>query len=453
MAPHPSPITADPSPGALRAALHGAYDLLWLVAILVGSPYFLLRGLRDRVFRRMAKERLVLQPVLGPRTRRRVLIHGVSVGEVKGAAPLVRALAEREPELEIVISTTTATGLEVARQLFPGHSIVRFPIDLSGAVERFLESVDPALVVLIELEIWPNFLRCCNRRGVPVAVVNGRITERSFARYHHFRRTLPQFNRISLFCVQLEEYAARFRALGGEPSRVLVTGNMKADGLLRAMTPEKQRKVEELRRLLGAREGQLTVVAGSTHSPEEAWFAAACRESVPQVRVVIVPRHPVRAPEVVKDLAALGIVPQLLTELRRGEIRPDPALPALVDTIGELEAIYALADIVFVGGSLIPHGGQNMLEPAAQGCAVLWGPHVTNFPQEAALLESAGACRRVADPSELARVLRELASDEPGRRRMAEAARAAVVLQQGATALTLDALRARCLGVQSSPAS
>lgn len=440
----PPPITRDPSPGVLRGLLHGAYDLLWLTALVVGSPYFVLRGALDRTFGRMAAQRLVLDAPLAPRTRRRILIHGVSVGEVKGSAPLVRLLAEQEADAEIVISATTETGLEVARQVFPGLAIVRFPIDLSWCVERFLARVQPDLVVLVELEIWPNFLRICNRRGVPVAVVNGRITERSFRRYHRFRSTLPQFNRISLFCVQLEEYAQRFRGLGGASERVVVTGNMKADGLFREPSPERTRKVEELRGLLGVQAGQLTVVAGSTHAPEEGWFVEACRSAVPAARVVVVPRHPPRASDVRRDVAALGVEPQMLTELRRGE-RVDPARPLVVDTIGELEALYALADIVFVGGSLIEHGGQNMLEPAAQGCAVVWGPHVQNFRQEAALLESAGACRRVADRADLARVLRALAADAGERERMAIAAREAVALQKGATKLTLAALRDRCL--------
>jgi len=439
----PPPITRDPSPGVLRGLLHGAYDLLWLAALAAGAPYFVLRGVFDRSFARMAAQRLVIDAPLPRRTRRRILIHGVSVGEVKGSAPLVRLLAEQEPDTEIVISATTETGLEVARQVFPTRPILRFPIDLSWCVERFLARVQPDLVVLVELEIWPNFLRLCNRRSVPVAVVNGRITERSFRRYHRFRSTLPQFTRISLFCVQLEEYAQRFRDLGGARERVVVTGNMKADGLFREPTPERTRKVEELRGLLGVRSGRLTIVAGSTHAPEEGWFVEACLSAVPGARLVVVPRHPPRAPEVRRELAALGIEPQMLTELRRGE-SVDLERPLVVDTIGELEALYALADIVFVGGSLIAHGGQNMLEPAAQGCAVVWGPHVHNFRQEAALLESAGACRRVADRAELARVLRELAADAGERRRMAVAAREAVALQKGATKLTLEALRGRC---------
>ncbi len=438
------PIVRDPNPGLLRGLLHGAYDLVWLAALLLLAPWFAVRAAFDARFRRLARERLALDTPALP-ARRRVLIHGVSVGEVKGAAPLVRALEEHDPELDIVICTTTATGLEVARQTFPTRTIVRFPIDLSWCVRRFLRAISPSTVVLIELEIWPNFLRECNRLGAPVAVVNGRITSQSFDRYHWFRQTLPQFNRISLFCVQLEEYAERFRRLGGAAERVLVTGNMKADGLLREPTPAHRAKVEELRSLLSIDASRPTLVAGSTHDPEEAWFTQACRESAPEARLIVVPRHPPRAGDVQRALTGLGAPPQLLTELRRTRAAADPARPTVVDTIGELEAIYSLADVVFVGGSLIPHGGQNMLEPAAQSCAVLYGPHVDNFRQEAALLESEGAALRVEGREELAQALGALSRDTGRRERMAHAGAAAVQRQKGATALTLSALADRCL--------
>lgn len=446
-----SRIVADPNPGLLRALLHACYDLVWLVALLLSAPWFAARSAFRPGFRRMVTERLGLAlPRLD--ARRRVLIHGVSVGEVKGAAPLVRALAEQDPELDIVICSTTATGLEVARQTFPGRVIVRFPIDFSWCVRRFLRAIGPSTVILIELEIWPNFLRECNRFGAPVAVVNGRITQRSYDRYRWFRKTLPQFNRISLFCVQLEEYAERFRQLGGASERVIVTGNMKADGLLRVPSAAQRAKVEELRRLLAIDPERPTIVAGSTHAPEEGWFVQCCGEAAPQARLIVVPRHPPRAGEVERELANLGAAPQLLTQLRRGDAAPDPSRPALVDTIGELEAIYALADVVFVGGSLIPHGGQNMLEPAAQRCAVVYGPHVHNFRQEAALLESLGAARRVADLRELAATLGEFAADPQLRERMANAAGEAVERQKGATQLTLSALVDRCWPAEESDA-
>ncbi|MBI5433318.1 MAG: 3-deoxy-D-manno-octulosonic acid transferase [Planctomycetes bacterium] len=437
----PMPILGDPHPGPKTAVLHGLYDLMWCVGLLVGSPWWIVRSLVDAKFRAMVADRLTLSlPRFDP-ARPRVLVHGVSVGEVKGAAPLVRALLEREPGLEVVISATTATGLEVARKTYPNLTVVRYPLDLSLVTRRFLRALQPRAVVLMELEVWPNFLRSCNRAGAPVAVVNGRITPRSFERYRLFRHTLPQFDRISIFCVQGEDYAERFRALGAAPERVIVTGNMKADGLkIGAVTPK-----AELVRLLSAPPGKPVIVAGSTHRPEEKLVASAWLAGGRDARLVLVPRHPDRAAEVLGDLATLGLTGQLLTKLRAGTETADPSLPAIVDTIGELESVYALSELVYVGGSLLPHGGQNMLEPAAQGRAVVYGPHVHNFAQEAALLESAGAARRVADEVELGNVFRELLADEPARARMGASGLEVVAAQKGATALTLEALVRRCL--------
>jgi 3-deoxy-D-manno-octulosonic-acid transferase len=441
-APAPEPILADPHPGLGLALLHLAYDAVWLAAIVVSSPVWLVRSAVDARFRRMVRERLALDlPALG--AGRRVLVHGVSVGEVKGAVPLVRELERCEPGLDVVISTTTHTGLEVARKLFPQRHVVRFPLDISSVVARFLRRLRPCAVVLVELEIWPNFLRQCNRAAVPVAVVNGRITPHSYARYRVFRTTLPQFDRISLFCVQLEDYAVRFRRLGGDPERVLVTGNMKADGL--RLAAAERGAAGELAQHLGGAPGQPVLVAGSTHAPEERLVARAWREGAPHSRLILVPRHPERAPLVLRELEAQGLRGQLLTELRAGSEPPDPARPAVVDTIGELEGVYSLATLVFVGGSLVAHGGQNVLEPAAQARPVLFGPHMENFRQEAALLLEAGAALQVRDGPELARRFRDLLGDGAARERMARAGLAAVASQQGATALTLEALRGRCL--------
>jgi 3-deoxy-D-manno-octulosonic-acid transferase len=440
----PPPILGDPNPGALRAALHFGYDLLWILAMVVASPWWIGRSLIDRRFRVMVFERL---GVGLPRLARagpggRVLVHGVSVGEVKAAQSLVRSLRELDPPCEVVISTTTDTGATVARGLYGEVPVVRFPVDLSWVVSRFLRRLRPSCVVLVELEIWPNFLRAANFARVPVAVVNGRITEESFKSYRLFRHALPQFNRLSLFCAQNERYARFFGDLVGSMERIVVTGNLKFDGLGADLPPEDP----ELARWVRGRPGQLVFVGGSTHDPEELELARVTRERLPDGRVVLVPRHPVRAREILRRLAGQGVQAQLLTELRAGLEELDLRRPLLVDTIGELERIYALSDLVFVGGSLVPHGGQNVLEPAALGVPVLHGPHVANFAQEAALLAEAGASRQVADARELGLALEHLAGDLAERERMARAGRGAVISQRGATDLTLSALARRCLG-------
>jgi 3-deoxy-D-manno-octulosonic-acid transferase len=429
----------DPNRGAVAALLHGLYDLAWYLVVLLGSPWLLWRSLRDRDFKKMVLERVGRDDALpAPRTasdRPRVLIHGVSVGEIKGAQALVRKLQRERPEVEIVLSTTTSTGRQVARQLFQGLRVVRFPADPAPVVRRFLDRLRPSLIVLVELEIWPNFLRAANRRGIPVAVVNGRITDRSFGRYRVFRSLFPQFNRISLFCAQSRTYAERFEALGVAEERIVVTGNIKVDGLTvgRAEVPE------ELSRLLGGREGQPVIVAGSTHEDEERRLIRACAAKVPQARLILVPRHPERAGELVRSLAAEGVAVQRLTELRGGQ-RPDPDRPVLVDTIGELETVYGLADVAFVGGSLVPHGGQNVLEPAAQGLPVVVGPHVENFAQEVALLAQGQAVRQVEGDQALGRVLAELCVAAEARGALGLAALRVVEAQRGATEATWGAL-------------
>lgn len=438
----PPPILGDPDPGILAAALYALYDLTWIAAIVLPAPWWLLRTATSARFRATAGARLGSGL---PRARRasdraRLLVHGVSVGEVKAAQSLVRDLRVTRPDLDVVISTVTATGFDIARKLYPDATVVRFPFDLSFVVRRFLRRVSPECVVLVELEVWPSFLRESNRAGIPIAVVNGRITERSFRRYRTFKNLLPQFARISLYCAQDAEYAQRFVGLDADPARVVVTGNVKADGLrtgARESSPEITARI-------AARHGQSVLVAGSTHAPEEAALVRAWRAACPDARLVLVPRHPERASGLVRELAQLGPEPQLLTRLRAGETA-DPARPLVVDTIGELENVYAVSDLVFVGGSLIPHGGQNMLEPAALGRAVVYGPHVGNFLQEAGLLERAGAAQRLDGESALAPALRALIADPERRRAMGAAGRTVVEAQKGATALTLRALSERVL--------
>ena len=438
----PAPLVEDPNPGLWFRILYACYDLIWISLIVLLSPWWVLRCLRSADFRRMARERMTLpRPSLSEPDpdRGRILVHGVSVGEVKASQSLVAALRE---DYEVVVSASTNTGMEVARQLYPDLAVVRFPLDLALVARRFLRRVQPRWVVLMELELWPNFLKSTNRMGSPVAVASGRITESSFRNYKRFSATVPQFNRISVFAAQDERYAARFSALAGSDARVVVTGNVKVDGL-RTGPPLRDAAWDRLRSLAGPRPGQAVLVAGSTHEPEEGLVLAAFRRADPKARIVIVPRHPPRAEAVIQVLASQGESAQRWTDILSESEDPDPSRPLVVDTIGELERVYGLADAVFVGGTLIPHGGQNMLEPAAQGLPVLYGPNTGNFSQEAALLEEAGAAMRVKDADELGRRLAELLADDDRRQAMSVAGIAAVDSQRGATARTLQALRKR----------
>jgi 3-deoxy-D-manno-octulosonic-acid transferase len=433
----PAPHRSDPLRTWRSAFWHGLYNLLWFVGGLLGLPVWAWKAWRSERFVKLLVQRSLwrwVTPPLG--TRPRVLIHGVSVGEIKGAASLVRRLSRERQDLEVVLSSITDTGLEMARQQYPSLTALRFPFDHSWLARRFLKRLAPSAIVLIELELWPNLLREANRLGIPVAVVNGRITARSFGRYRLLERWCPQFGRISLFCAQTETYAQRFSGLGVSAERLCITGNVKVDGIVVG----RAEPGADLRRWLAGGAGQAVWVAGSTHAPEERWVVEAWARALPAARLVLVPRHPHRAAEIQQQLAGLGFPAQRLSELRQGQMAPDPRQPLLVDTIGELERVYGLADLVFVGGSLIPHGGQNLLEPAAQGIPVLHGPHMHNFVQETQLLAEAGASRQVADGEELGRAAAELLAQPERAQAMGTAGRLAVARQQGATEATWLAL-------------
>ncbi len=444
----PGPITSSPRVGLGRRGLQMFYDVCIGLVWAVMFPLFLGAGLlRPRLARKalsLSTAGLVRLPP--PSTaRKRVLVHGVSVGEIKASQSLVHALSER---YEVVVSAFSDTGMQVARQLFPQIEVVRYPFDFAPIVARFWRRVCPDFVLLVELEAWPCFLRAANRRGAPVAVVSGRITEQSFRRYKLFG-ALPEFGRISLFAAQDDAYAARFAALAGSSERVLVTGNVKVDGLRGAAGVTPGDRLQELRQQLGLPvEGgaPFVIVAGSTHEPEEAVFVEAARRVLPEARLIIVPRHPERAEAVVEALANGGAgapAAERLSKLRALGQAADPLRPLIVDTIGELEELYGVADAVFIGGSLIPHGGQNMMEPAAQGVPVVYGPHVDNFLNETEMLEAVGAALRVEDAASLGDALGTLAADPGMRRRMGDAGRSALRAERGATVATLDALRAR----------
>ncbi len=451
----PAPLTADANPGAWLGFLYWVYDGLWLAVLLVLSPWWGTRALLEKPFRAMCRQRLARDtpqlPASGSRTR--FLVHGVSVGEIKATKSLVAALRERG---EVIITASTDTGMEVARQQYPDLHVVRFPLDPRWVIRRFIDRLKPDIVVLMELEVWPNFLRVANKRGIPCAIASGRITPSSVKNYSKFGRTLSQFCRITVFAAQNEEYARRFVDLGATPDRVVVTGNVKVDGLRVGDLPA-DGPGADMARWIAAAPGQPVLVAGSTHDPEEQMVLTAFlgpHQSAPSSgvppRVILAPRHPPRAEDLAETLKASGHDVQRLTELRSGAQELDTTRPLLVDTIGELDAIYAAATLAYIGGSLIEHGGQNMLEAAARGCPTLFGPHVANFTQEARLLIDAGAAVQVQDVDELGTKVRELLADPATLEQMARAGLAAVAAQGGATSRTLRALERRC-GVPTEP--
>jgi 3-deoxy-D-manno-octulosonic-acid transferase len=426
---------------------------VYFLALLALAPWLLYKAATTRKYRRgLLSKFLGRSPSLSPchrgtaAPRPRAWFHGVSVGEIHLLRQVVARFRQRHPDWDCALSTTTDTGFDEARRRFPDLPVFYWPLDFSWAVRRALRNVRPNLIVLAECELWPNFLRAAKRRGVPVAVINGRMSPRSLRRYRRLGRLAHWlFRQVDLFAVQNADYAAHFRALGVPPQRLLSTGNVKYDGVT---SDRANPRTQELRRLLGVRDGDLVWIAGSTQAPEEEIaldIFRRARAAHPNLRLFLVPRQRERFDEVAALLQRSGIPFR-----RRREIRDQPGHPVtlspchpviLVDTIGELGALWGLADVAFVGGSLDGRrGGQNMIEPAAYGAAVVFGPHVWNFRRDAENLVQADGAIQVADAAELDAVVRRLLRDAAERARRGEAARRFVLRQQGATERTLDGI-------------
>lgn len=418
-----------------RRGVYLVYQLLLGVGTVLLAPWAFFRLLLQADFRKGLPGRLGFVDRLQPAPKR-VLLHGVSVGEVKALRPLVRHIQEQLPEHAIVVSASTPSGLATARQAFPELDVVPFPLDYAGAVKRFLSRVQPSTVVLAELEIWPNFLRACSRRSIPVAIVNGRITERSMVGYRKVQRLLPQFDRIALYCVQNHRYAERFLALQVPEESVVVTGNMKFDSL-----PRGGGEAEEPWAHWFA--DQPSWVLASTHDPEELMVLGAAHQSglLASSRTLVVPRHPRRSAQILEAMrkAEWG-VPIVLRSLTADSDDLPAACVMLVDTFGELESIFSTVDLAFLGGSLIEHGGQNVLEAAAFGKPVLVGPHVDNFTEEVELLKASGGLRRGEDVQVLLEFAQEWLQNPREAQSAGEAGRAALDSRRGATETTFNAL-------------
>lgn len=381
------------------------YDLLLVASALLAAPYYgavmLLRG----KYRRSLGPKLGFADCAGGTMTGspRVWVHGVSVGEVTAAAPIVAALREHLPKACIVLSTSTETGREAAQRLVRDASaIIYYPLDFPWSVDRVLNRVQPDVFVLVETELWPNFLRSCRRRGVKVLMVNGRISPRSYRGYRatrfFWRRVLGNLDGAAMIS---PVDAERIGAMGMAAERVIVMGNAKFDALAARVSPA---LLEEAAALLSVGPGERILVAGSTHEGEEEVVLEAYRHlktMYPRLILVLVPRHIDRADAVVSLARRAGVGDVLtLSEIRAGRRRAGEGV-VVVDVIGELFKLYSLAAVVFCGGSLVPRGGQNILEAAAWGKIVLYGPSMEDFLEERNLLEEIGAGITVRNAAEL----------------------------------------------------
>jgi 3-deoxy-D-manno-octulosonic-acid transferase len=413
--------------------MYGVYTAAFAAAVTGYAPVALARRVTHGVPLNL-RERLGLA-AHEPPERPCGWVHAVSVGEAIAAAPLLEGLRRAWPELPLVVSTVTETGARLVRERFGGVARHRyFPLDFPGVARRVIASITPAFFVCMETELWPNTLRALAARGVPTMIANGRLSDRSFRRYRLVRGAMRRvLGDVTVFAMQSDEDARRIITLGAPPERVVVTGNLKHEPLA-----DPSGVVDLWRRLLALAPGQPVWIAGSTHrGEEEAVLDAHVRALLdhPDLALVLAPRHPERVGEVVALLKSRG-----LAAVRRSELpaRRHPGAVIVLDTVGELAQLYAIADVVFVGGSLVPLGGHNMLEPAFRAKPVLFGPHTSNFREAAEMLLESGGGLVVADAQALGAELPRLLGDAEARARRGAAGRDAVALRHGAVRATLD---------------
>jgi len=419
------------------------YDLVLLLSSLGLVPYYLIRGVRYGKSRHGIRERLgYLRPeqmasLQGCET---IWIHAVSVGETRAAIPLIKGLRRQYPDACLVLSNVTETGRAIARDIPEIDLCVFLPFDLRWAVRRSLRLVDPALILIVETEIWPNFVRIAHERKIPVLLVNGRFSDRSFPRYFRIRRLLkPLLRMISFFCMQTAQDGRRARRIGAPPERVLVTGNLKFDIISsRRALPAP----EAVRTELDLPPDVAVWAAGSTHAGEEVMVADVARQlkkkGLEQI-LIMVPRHPERVRSIGEQLTARGIRWVLRSEIETGgKIRKGGVL--LVDTMGEMLKFYSIAELVFVGGSLVPVGGHNLLEASLLSKPVLFGPHMQNFKEIAGLVLESGAGLQVDDSRELEEKVAELLNDKVRRKQMGEHGFDLLSDHAGATHKTLEVI-------------
>jgi 3-deoxy-D-manno-octulosonic-acid transferase len=419
------------------------YSLLSLVAFVVASPYFLYRALRHGKYVGNLQQRLGYLPIsFNVDGDPSIWIHAVSVGEALTARALAADLKARYPRLRLFLSTTTIAGQQVARRnLQDVDGVFYFPFDWTFIVRRTVNVVKPRVFVMMETEIWPNLLRECRRRGVRTVMINGRISSRSYPRYRvvrpFFRRVLAEIDR---FCMQSEESARRVIDLGADPAKVTVTGSLKFESLELPSASSQGRPRGRVLRFFRLPPSRTVLVAGSTMRGEEDAILRAfarIRAMAPGAIAILAPRHPERFAEV----EALARAATFHT-LRRSELPIDaePRADVIVlDTIGELEQVYQLATVAFVGGSLVDHGGHNILEPAVFGKPIVFGPHMQNFKEIADAFLQSSAAVQVHSERELEETLLTLATDPARRAGLGAAARALVAANRGAKQKTLAA--------------
>ncbi len=418
------------------------YSLLLTLGFLVLLPRFIFDAIRDGKYVAGFRQRMGWLPPVHSNGKRVIWLHCVSVGETQAARPLVESLQQRFPNHLLVVSTITVTGQTLAREAFKNTAaqVIYFPFDWAFTVRRALKQIDPSLVLLMETELWPNFIRRCGRQRIPVAVVNGRISERSFRRYRYIKPFITRvLSSVDSAIMQSEADANRIRMLGLHKEKAFVSGSLKFDTGTLPLTPG---LTKELAEQFGSTDRPI-LIAASTHAPEERILLEAFRllrqTSASAPRLLIAPRHPERFNEVATLMKSSGYS----WTRRTNPVEHENHDLILLDTIGELPAAYPLATIVFVGGSISQNGGHNILEPAAIGASIVTGPHTNNFR---AIVDSFVEGKAIVQlpplsesdaPGELATVFSALLDNQLKRESLGKAAKELVRTNQGATEKTV----------------
>ena len=423
--------------------MYFVYSLLLTLGFIILLPRFAIDAWRNGKYVTGLRQRLGNLPAINSNGKPVIWLHCVSVGEAQAAQSLVREITNRFPKLALVISTTTVTGQRVAGELFRGQAaaVFYFPIDWAWTVRRVLSKLKPAAILVMETELWPRLFSEARQRDIPVALLNGRISDKSFGRYQRVRPFIRRvLNDMTLAAMQTQQDAARIGQLGMRADRISIAGNLKFD----TSSATSDSAVEnEIRDRFGLNDARPLIVAASTHEREERIVIEAfrkVRKVHPSVRLLIAPRHPERFEEVAALLSKSGFSSARRSALRSAaDVRADVML---LDSIGELRAVYPLAEVAFVGGSMMPHGGHSVIEPGAQGICAVTGPHMQNFAAVTQALLDENALiqlRETNEPAtELARVVTELLADEQSCRAIGERAKAVCDRNRGATERTIE---------------
>ena len=423
------------------------YNILMVIVAVIGLPFFAFRCIRERRFRERLRHNLGFFP---PETLARVAgrspvwFQAASVGEVVAASSIVREFKRQIPEVPVLISSGTISGYDMAYRIIPeADAIIFYPPDLLWLPDRIVGKVQPRAYVPVETELWPNFIRAARKRSIPVVMVNGRIGERSVEHYRQLRRMFTKMlDTVVRFCMQSTIDAQYVIQLGADPHKVIVTGNTKYDQNYSLVT-EAEKVV--FRRELGFSDATPVIVAGSTHRGEEEILLdvlRTVRNKLSSVKMLLAPRDIPRSESIAELIRRQGFSAELRSRMASPTAETNANIDVVVlDTIGELGRFYSLADAVFIGGSLVPHGGHNILEPAAQGKPIIVGPHMFNFKATYALFSARGACATVLDGQELAIKMVELLTDRANADKMGREAAVIVAENQGAAQRTVEHLK------------